>query len=422
MADLHARVAAIWRIEGARVVATLARVTGDVGLAEDLAQDAVIAALEQWDADGVPANPGAWLTAVAKRRAIDAWRRRDRLEERYRELARNLEEARDDEWRPIGDDVLRLVFTACHPVLSRESQVALTLRVVGGLTSVEIGRMLLSPVATVQQRITRAKRTLAEAHVPFETPEPNEWPQRLSGVLGVVYLVFTEGYAATAGDAWMRPDLANEALRLGRVLAGLLPREPEVHALVALMEFQASRFGARTDAAGNPILLADQERGRWDLAQIRRGSASLARADALGRGRGSYSLQAAIAQCHALASSVESTDWDRIVLLYEALGNLAPNPIVDLNRAVAVSMATGPASALRIVDELAAAGALRGSHLLPSVRGELLARLGRREEARVELIAAAELTQNEREKHALILKAEALTPFEIQDRGGRTAH
>lgn len=408
MPELRARVDAIWRIEGARIVSTLARMTGDIGLAEDLAHDAVIAALEQWDESGVPANPGAWLTAVAKRRAIDNWRRRERLDERYSELARDLSETQDDEWQPIDDDVLRLVFTACHPVLSRESRVALTLRVVGGLSTPEIGRMLLTPVATVQQRITRAKRTLSEARVPFEAPDPAEWKERLSSVLGVVYLIFTEGYAATAGDRWMRPQLANEALRLGRTLAGLLPREPEVHALVALMEFQSSRFAARADAAGQPILLADQDRTRWDRAQIRRGTSALARSDQLGRGRSSYALQAAISQCHAIAPSVDETDWQRIVLLYEALGNLAPNPIVDLNRAVAVSMATGPASALRIVDALAASGALRGSYLIPSVRGELLARLGRAEEARTELRAAADLAANDKEKQVLLQKMRAI--------------
>ncbi|MET0859925.1 MAG: RNA polymerase sigma factor, partial [Microbacterium sp.] len=387
---------------------TLAKMTGDVGLAEDLAQEAVIDALTQWPESGVPQNAGAWLTAVATRKAIDGWRRRERLDERYRTMAHDLELAGDDEWQPIDDDVLRLILTACHPVLSREAQVALTLRTVGGLTTEEIARLLLVPVATVQQRIVRAKKTLSAAHVPFEAPEPNEWGARLGAVLGTVYLMFTEGYAATSGDRWIRTELANEALRLGRILAGLLPREPEVHGLVALMEFQASRFAARTTRDGNPILLADQDRSRWDQAQIRRGRTALDRADAIGRGRGSYGLQAAIAECHATARSVEDTDWERIVLLYEALGRLAPNPVIDLNRAVAVSMATGPANALRIVDRLASDGALRGSHLLPSVRGELLAQLGRTEEARSELLTAAGLAGNERERAVLCAKAAAL--------------
>ncbi|PJJ73098.1 RNA polymerase sigma factor (sigma-70 family) [Diaminobutyricimonas aerilata] len=408
MTDIRRTVDAVWRIESARIVATLVKMVGDVGLAEDLAQEAIVDALAQWPESGVPQNPGAWLTAVAKRKAIDGWRRRERLDDRYRTLAHELDESRADEWEPIDDDVLRLIFTACHPVLSREAQVALTLRIVAGLSTEEIARMFLVPVATVQQRIVRAKKTLSAAKVPFETPEPAEWKSRLNGVLGVIYLVFTEGYAATSGDRWMRVDLAHEALRLGRVLGGLLPREPEVHGLVALMEFQASRFAARTHRDGTPILLADQDRSRWDVAQIRRGSAALARADAVGRGRGAYSLQAAIAECHATAPSVEQTDWERIVLLYEALGRLAPNPVVELNRAVAVSMATGPASALRLVDSLAEEGALRGSHLLPSVRGELLARLGRVDEARSELVTAAELVGNEQQRQVLLAKAAAL--------------
>lgn len=407
-ADLRHTVDAVWRIEGARVVAALARMTGDVGLAEDLAQEAVVAALEAWPERGVPRNAGAWLTAVAKRRAIDAWRRRERLDQRYRAIARALDETGEDEWQPIDDDVLRLVFAVCHPVLSRESQVALTLRVVGGLSTKEIARLLLVPVATVQARITRAKRTLAAARVRLEAPEPNEWGGRLSAVLGVVYLIFTEGYAATSGDRWVRAELAGEALRLGRVLAALLPREGEAHGLLALMELQASRFAARTRPDGSPILLADQDRGRWDRAQIARGRAALARAGAAGRGLGSYGLQAAIAECHAVAPSVEETDWRRVVLLYEALGRITPNPVVELNRAVAVSMAAGPGDALRIVDGLSERGVLRGSHLLPSVRGELLARLGRAEEARSELLAAAELAANERARAVLRAKAEAL--------------
>jgi RNA polymerase sigma factor (sigma-70 family) len=412
MADVRRTLEAVWRIEGARIVATLARLTRDVVLAEDLAQDAVAEALAQWPESGIPQNPGAWLTAVAKRRAIDSWRRRTRLDEKYRALA--LDQAGSGgtvpdpaAWEPIDDDVLRLVFIACHPVLAREAQVALTLRLIGGLTTEEIARLFLVPVATIQQRIVRAKKTLAAARVPFEVPDPSEWRARLGSVLGVVYLIFTEGYAATSGDQWMRTDLADEALRLGRILVGLTPREPEAHALVALMELQASRFGARVRQDGTPILLADQDRGRWDRAQITRGRLALARADALGRGRRSYALQAAIAECHATAASLAETDWAAIVLLYEALGRIAPNPVVDLNRAVAVSMATGPASALRIVDDLAA-GALRGSALLPSVRGELLARLGRLPEARTEFVAAAALSRNTRERDVLLAKAAAL--------------
>jgi RNA polymerase sigma factor (sigma-70 family) len=410
------RLAAIWRIESARVVATLARMTGDLALAEDLAQEAVVDALAQWPVSGVPDNPGAWLTAVAKRAAIDGWRRRERLDDRYRAIAHQLDESDgggvDDAWQPIPDDLLRLVFTACHPVLAREAQVALTLRIVGGLSTDALARLFVVPVATIQQRIVRAKKTLGAAHVPFEAPDPAEWRGRLDAVLAVVYLIFTEGYRATAGERWMRPELAEEALRLGRVLAGLLPREAEVHGLVALMELQASRFGARVRADGSPVLLADQDRRRWDRAQIARGLAALERADAVaggqGRGRGPYALQAAIAACHATAPSIAATDWDRVVLLYEALGRLAPNPVVELNRAVAVSMATGPASALRLVDALVDDGVLRGSALLPSVRGELLAQLGRRDEARSELVTAARLTANLRERAVLEAKAAAL--------------
>ena len=406
--DIQATVDAVWRIESARIIATLAKMTGDVGLAEDLAQEALVDALTQWPTSGVPQNAGAWLTAVAKNKAIDGWRRLERLDERYRAMAHDLSETSDEEWQAIDDDVVRLVFTACHPVLSRESQVALTLRVVAGLTTEEIARLLLVPVATVQQRIVRAKKTLSAAHVPFEAPDPAEWTARLGAVLGVVYLVFTEGYAATSGERWMRTELAYEALRLGRVLAGLLPREPEVHGLLALMELQASRFAARSTADGSPILLADQDRARWDRIQIERGRAALKQVDALGRGRGSYALQASIAECHAIAPSVGETDWEQIVVLYEALGRIAPSPVIELNRAVAVSMATGPANALRIVDELASTGALTGSHLLPSVRGELLARLGRVDEARAELTAAADLAVNERASAVLRAKAEAL--------------
>jgi RNA polymerase sigma factor (sigma-70 family) len=410
MTDIRRAVDAVWRIDGARVVATLARYTGDVGDAEDLAQEALAEALESWGRTGVPNNPGAWLTSVGRRRAIDAWRRREKLTERYRLLANELDEGADDVWEPIPDDVLRLVFTACHPALSREAQLALTLRVVGSLTTEEIARLFLVPVATVQQRIVRAKKTLQAASVPFELPEPREWPERLGGVLGVVYLMFTEGYAATSGERWMRPELADEAVRLARMLAGLLPREPEVHGLVALLELQRSRFAARTDATGAPVLLTDQDRRRWDRAQIQRGRDALARCDALGRGRGPYALQAEIAACHAVASSVEATDWERIVVLYEALGRIAPSPVVELNRAVAVAMATGPATALTIVDGLASEGALRGSHLLPSVRGELLARLGRVDEARSELTTAASLAANDRERQVLLDKAAELGP------------
>jgi RNA polymerase sigma factor (sigma-70 family) len=407
---IRRRLDALWRIEGARIVASLARATRDVGLAEDLAQEAVADALAQWPASGVPANPGAWLTAVAKRKAIDAWRRAVRLEERYRELGRGPAEATEAAWQPVDDDVLRLVFIACHPVLSREAQLALTLRIVGGLSTEDIARLFLVSVPTVQQRIVRAKKTLAAARVPFETPEPNEWGERLKAVLAVVYLLFTEGYAATSGDRWFRPDLANEALRIGRILVGLVPREPEAFALVALMEFQASRFGARLGPGGAPVLLADQDRSRWDHAQIRRGRAALAQADALGRGRGNYALQAAIAECHATAAHFAQTDWARIVLLYEALGRVAPGPVVELNRAVAVSMAAGPAAGLAIADRLTAEGVLRGSHLLPSVRGELLARLGRREEARAEFAVAAALARNDRTRETLERKASGAAP------------
>ena len=405
--DLSRRVAAIWRIEGARIVAALARVVGDLGTAEDLAQDALVEAVEQWARDGVPRNPGAWLTAVAKRRAIDGWRREQRLGEKYRLLAADLDEVADDVWEPIDDDVLRLVFAACHPVLSREAQVALTLKVVGGLDTEAIARLFLVPVPTMQQRIVRAKKALSAARVPFAVPEPAEWPARRTAVLTVVYLVFTEGYVASTGDAVLRTELAHEALRLGRVLDRLMPREPEVLGLSALMEFQASRFAARVDGNGDAVLLADQDRRRWDHSAIARGRALLDRADALGKGRGPYQLQAAIALCHAEAASVEATDWDRIVLLYEMLGRITANPVVELNRAVAVSMASGPEEGLAAIDGMDAAS-LRGSHLLPSVRGELLARLGRTEEARTQLLEAAGLTRNAREAALLRRKAEAL--------------
>lgn len=408
MTDSARAIEAVWRIESSRIVATLARVTGDFGFAEDLAQEALIEALEQWPNAGTPRNPGAWLTMVAKRRAIDAWRRRSALADRTDAIAHDLEEVREVAWEPIGDDVLRLIFTACHPVLSREAQIPLTLKVVSGLTTQEIARVLLVSVPTVQARITRAKKTLAAARVPFEAPDPAEWPERLSAVLGVVYLLFTEGYAATTGSSWLRTDLTQEALRLGRMLSAMAPQEPDAHALVALMEFQASRFAARVDSDGTPVLLADQVRARWDRAQIARGSAALARADALGRTRGSYALQAAVAQCHAEARTFADTDWERIVILYEALCRITPNPVAELNRAVAVSMASGPAEALELVDALRDHPSLRDTHLLPSVRGELLARLGRADEARDELLRAARRTGNERQATVLRSKAAAL--------------
>lgn len=418
--DVHRTIEAVWRIEGPRIVGALARMTGDMSQAEDVAQDALAEALASWPAAGIPRNAGAWLTAAAKRRAIDAWRRRERLDERHRTLAHDLSEAAEQEWEPIDDDLLRLIFTACHPALSRESQIALTLRVVGGLTTTEIARMLLVPVATVQARITRAKKTLGAARVPFETPDPAEWHGRLSAVMGVVYLIFTEGYAATTGERWVRADLADEALRLGRVLEGLLPHEPEAAALVALMELQRARFASREDAAGDAVLLADQDRSRWDRAQIERGRAALRRADRLaatrGRSRGAYALQAAIAEQHSIAAHVDDTDWAAIVVLYEALGRLAPSPVVELNRAVALSMAVGPASALRVVQEIEASGQLKGSALLPSVRGELLWRLGRDAEAREEFAAALALTVNEPQRRVLQGKIERAP---ASDRGSR---
>ena len=406
--NISDRLAAVWRIEGARVVATLAAMTRDVSLAEDLAHDACAEALRSWPREGVPHNPGAWLTAVGKRRAIDAWRRRDALDERYAMVAIELREQTSDEVELIGDGVLRLLFIACHPVLSSEAQCALALKLVGGLSSEQLARLLLVPVPTMQQRIVRAKRSLSAAGVPFEAPDPSEWKERLDGVLRVVYLVFTEGYAATDGQHWVRRELADEGVRLGRRLVAMLPREHEAHGLLALMELQSSRFTARVAADGSPVLLDDQDRSRWDHGAIRRGREALRRADSLGRGRGPYALQAAIAEQHAVASSIDTTDWAAIVLLYEVLGRLAPSPVVDLNRAVAVAMADGPAAALRIVNELAATSALPGSHLLPSVRGELLSRLGRTDEARVELTRAAELVGNAAQRSVLERKLRAL--------------
>jgi RNA polymerase sigma factor (sigma-70 family) len=404
---------AVWRIESARLIAGLARIVRDVGLAEDLAQDALVAALETWPQSGLPDNPGAWLMATAKHRAIDALRRGATLERKQQELVRELEVALATESRPlevddVADDLLRLVFTCCHPVLSTEARIALTLRLLGGLTTPEIARAFLVSEATVAQRIVRAKRTLAEAHVPFEVPSGDELAPRLSSVLEVIYLVFNEGYSATAGDDWTRQDLCDEALRLGRVLAELAPREPEAHGLVALMEIQASRLRARTSPRGKPVLLLDQDRARWDQLLIRRGLAALERAEELGGGFGPYTLQAAIAACHARALTAEATDWERIAALYDALAQLAPSPVVELNRAVAVAMAFGPAAGLEIVDALRDAPTLQGYHLLPSVRADLLAKLGRTDEARAELKHAAELTRNERERAMLLERAAAL--------------
>lgn len=417
-ASARRAVVAVWRIESARIVATLTRYTGDFALAEDLAQDALADALVQWPTRGVPRNGAAWLTTVAKRKAIDAWRRQKRLTERVEVLGLQLEREQDRAmdalpWDPdeIDDDVLRLVFTACHPVLSEHARVALTLRVVAGLETTEIARLFLVPVATIQQRIVRAKQALADAGVPFEAPPRAERQQRLGAVLGVIYLIFTEGHTATAGDDWMRPELSAEAIRLARTLAALQPDEPEVHALLALLELTAARFPARLDAHGQPVLLSDQDRRRWDRAAIRRGRAALARAEGFGRGLGPYGLQAVIAEAHAAASDIDATDWSRIVAAYEGLERIAPSPVVTLNRAVAVSMVdapgAGPAAALAIVDGLAGERPLAASHLLPSVRGELLARLGRGEEARAAFALAAERAQNARERAVLLAKAAA---------------
>ncbi|EGD56788.1 RNA polymerase sigma factor [Gordonia neofelifaecis] len=415
-ADLTATLDAVWRSEGGRVVASLVAMTRDVATAEDLAQEAIAAALVQWPAEGVPRNPGAWLTAVAKRRAIDGWRREAKLDDHRRSL---IAEADRDEpvadpaalvvdRDPIDDDLLRLLFIACHPVLGREAQIALTLRTVGGLSSEAIARMFLVSVATMQARITRAKKALTAAGVPFETPSPDQWGPRLGGVLRVIYLIFTEGYSPTAGDAAIAPATAAEALRLGRMLAALVPDEAEVQALVALMEFQVSRFSSRVAPDGAAVLLDDQDRARWDRSQITRGSERLARADALGRGRGAYALQAAIAQQHALATSVETTDWRRIVELYDALVELTGSPVVELNRAVAMSMTGDLRGALDAVDRVDRSGRLRNSHLVPSVRGELLQRSGDADGARVAFEEAAAVMTNDRQRAVLLAKAAAL--------------
>lgn len=413
--SVHATVDAVWRLEAARIIAGLARMVHDIGLAEELAQDALVAALEQWPESGVPDNPGAWLMAVGKRRAIDRIRRLRRLDDKIEEMGRDLEtQAPPDEFDVpdddhIEDDVLRLIFTACHPVLSAQARVALTLRMLGGLTTEEIAHAFLVPEATVAQRIVRAKRTLSEANVPFEVPQGPDRAARLASVLEVVYLVFNEGYAASAGDAWVRTDLCREALRLGRVLAALAPGEPEVHGLAALMEIQASRTRARTGPSGEPVPLAAQDRGKWDRLLITRGFEALLRAKRIGEPPGPYVLQAAIAACHAQAPSAEDTDWAQIASLYEILGHVAPSPVVELNRAVAVGMAHGPEKGLELADALVDEPALRGYHLLPSVRGDLLARLGRRDEAREQFERAADLTRNAPERRVLLDRAAALS-------------
>jgi len=415
--DAHRAIDAVWRIESPKLIAGLARIVRDVGVAEDLAQDALVAALERWPQTGIPNNPGAWLMATAKHRAIDLLRRGTMLERKHEELARELaahelsapdfEAAIDDD---VGDDLLRLMLIACHPVLSKDARVALTLRLLGGLTTEEIARAFLVPAATIAQRIVRAKRTLAEARVPFEVPRGAELAARLSSVLEVLYLVFNEGYAATAGEDWMRPALCEDALRLGRVLAELVPREPEVHGLVALMEIQASRARARLDAAGRPVRLSDQDRARWDRLLIRRGLAALERAEQLRGALGPYALQAAIAACHARAKTFAETDWARIAALYDALAQLAPSPVVELNRAVAVGMAFGPEAGLELADALLAEPSLKTYHLLPSVRGDLLEKLGRSGEARAEFERAAALTRNARERELLLARAAAQVP------------
>jgi RNA polymerase sigma factor (sigma-70 family) len=413
--DTHRAIDAVWRIESARIIGGLARIVRDVGLAEELAQDALVAALEQWPKSGVPDNPGAWLMATAKHRAIDLLRRNKRLERKHEEIGReieakqemavpDLEAALDDN---VGDDLLRLLFISSHPILTPEARVALTLRLLGGLTTDEIARAFLVPEPTVAQRIVRAKRTLADARVPFEVPRGEDLAARLSSVLEVLYLIFNEGYTATAGDDWMRPALCEEALRLGRILAELAPREPEVHGLVALMEIQASRSRARVGPSGEPVLLLDQNRALWDQLLIHRGFAAFDRAEKIGRGLGPYALQAAIAACHARARTAEETDWARIVSLYEALHLLAASPIVELNRAVAVAMAFGPAAGLEIIDALLSETSLKSYHLLPSVRGDLLRKLGRFAEARSEFERAATLTRNARERELMLERARA---------------
>jgi RNA polymerase sigma factor (sigma-70 family) len=417
-ADTHLAIDTVWKMEAPRLIAGLARLVRDIGVAEDLAQDALVAALEQWPESGVPRNPGAWLMAAAKHRAIDRWRREKLLERKHQEIGYDLEAQQemavadleaslDDD---VGDDLLRLVFTACHPILSTEARVALTLRLLCGLTTEEIARAFLTSEPTIAQRIVRAKRTLAKERVPFEVPRGPALAARLSSVLEVIYLVFNEGYTATAGDDWMRPGLCNEALRLGRILAELAPQEPEVHGLVALLEIQASRAKARVGPSGAPILLLDQHRGLWDRLLIRRGLAALGRAEALGGARGTYALQAAIAACHARALTPEDTNWTRIAALYELLATVAPSPVVELNRAVAVAMAFGPQAGLDLVDALAAGPSLRGYHLLPSVRGDLLVKLGRFDEAGPEFERAAALTRNARERDLLLGRAAACAP------------
>ena len=411
--DTHRAIDAVWRIESARLIAGLTRLVGDVGQAEDLAQDALVAALERWPTTGVPDNPGAWLMTTARHRAVDLLRRRSMLDRKHQLLGHELAERQEQEVpaleaaldNPVGDDLLRLIFIACHPILSTDARVALTLRLVGGLTTPEIARAFLVPEPTVAQRIVRAKRTLADAKVTFELPPETELAGRLESVLEVIYLIFNEGYAATAGDDWLRPALCEDALRLGRILAGLAPDVSEVHGLVALMEIQASRARARVGPGGEPILLPDQDRSRWDQLLIRRGLAALARAEELGGMSGAYATQAAIAACHARARTAEETDWPRIVALYDALLRLIPSPVVALNRAVAVAMASGPEAGLALVDALADEPALRGYHLLPSVRGELLARLGRDDEARSEFARAAEMTRNNRQRDLLLARA-----------------
>ncbi|MBT2232660.1 RNA polymerase sigma factor [Nonomuraea sp. NEAU-A123] len=409
--DTHRAIETVWRMEAARLIAGLTGLVRDLGLAEELAQDALVAALEQWPESGVPGNPGAWLMTVAKRRAIDLLRRQERYARKLTEIGRERSEPGAEEELPgideIEDDLLRLVFTACHPVLSTEARVALTLRVLGGLTTDEIARAFLVPEPTMAQRIVRAKRTLADKQVPFEVPQGEELAGRLSSVLEVIYLIFNEGYSATAGDDWMRPGLCEDALRLGRVLAGLMPKEPEVHGLVALMEIQASRAAARVGPSGEPILLLEQHRGRWDRLLIRRGLEALQQAEDLGGDLGPYVLQAAIAACHARALTAEETDWRAIATLYEALARMSRSPVVELNRAVALAMAYGPAVGLELVDQLVDEPALKGYHLLPSVRGDLLVKLGRPDEARAEFERAAAMTRNTRERTLLRERAAA---------------